>query len=99
MTTKTITFSAPYVATNYPVIDGQNPRWFNNEFQKIQGSFAQLYAANLGTMVVSKLPAAGTASRTAFVTDATASTFYSIVAGGGAIGVPVFDDGTNWRIG
>lgn len=34
-----------------------------------------------------------------FVTDATVTTFASIVAGGGANGVPVYSDGTNWRIG
>lgn len=35
----------------------------------------------------------------AFVTDATATTFASIVTGGGANPVPVYYDGTNWRIG
>lgn len=35
----------------------------------------------------------------AFVSDANATTFASIVAGGGANGVPVYSDGTNWRIG
>lgn len=34
-----------------------------------------------------------------FVTDANATTFNSIVAGGGSNKVPVFSDGTNWRIG
>lgn len=48
---------------------------------------------------VATLPAAGSAGRTAFVTDANATTFASIVAGAGANGVPVYDDGTNWRIG
>lgn len=53
----------------------------------------------LTTYTVAGLPAAGTAGRKAFVTDANATTFASIVVGGGANGVPVFDDGTNWRIG
>lgn len=35
----------------------------------------------------------------AFVTDATAITFLSVVAGGGANKVPVVSDGTAWRIG
>jgi hypothetical protein len=35
----------------------------------------------------------------AFVSDATATTFNSIVAGGGANKLPIFCDGTNWRIG
>lgn len=48
---------------------------------------------------VATLPTAGTAGRAAFVSDATATTFASVVAGGGANGVPVYDDGTNWRVG
>jgi hypothetical protein len=50
-------------------------------------------------VVVASLPAAGSQGRRSFVTDANATTFASIVAGGGANIVPVFDDGTNWRIG
>jgi hypothetical protein len=33
------------------------------------------------------------------VTDATATTFASVVAGGGSNIVPVYSDGTDWRIG
>lgn len=50
---------------------------------------------------VAGLPSAsanGPGSRS-FVNDATATTFNSIVAGGGSNLVPVFSDGTNWRIG
>lgn len=52
-------------------------------------------------VTVATLPAAATAGAGArhFVTDATATTFNSIVAGGGANAVPVCSDGTNWRIG
>jgi hypothetical protein len=52
-------------------------------------------------VAVANLPAAGTAGAGArsMVNDATATTFHSIVAGGGANTVPVFSDGTNWRIG
>ena len=50
-------------------------------------------------VAVGSLPAAGNAGARSFVTDATATTFASVVAGGGANGVPVYDDGTNWRIG
>jgi hypothetical protein len=51
--------------------------------------------------IVANLSAPATAGMgaRAFVTDAIATTFYSIVAGGGISGVPVFSDGTNWRIG
>lgn len=50
---------------------------------------------------VGSLPAAGTAGAGAkmFVTDANATTFGSVVAAGGANGVPVYSDGANWRIG
>jgi hypothetical protein len=50
------------------------------------------------TFTVVGLPT-GAAGQRAFVTDANATTFASIVAGGGANGVPVYHDGTNWRIG
>ena len=56
---------------------------------------------NNGTQTVAALVAAATAGAgaRAVVTDANATTFHSIVAGGGANTVPVFSDGTNWRIG
>lgn len=51
------------------------------------------------TTTVGALPTAGTIGRRAFVTDANASTFFTVAAGSGSNKVPVFDDGTNWRIG
>jgi hypothetical protein len=56
---------------------------------------------NNGTQTVAALVAAATAGAgaRAVVTDANATTFHSVVAGGGANVVPVFSDGTNWRIG
>lgn len=58
-------------------------------------------AAVLTNYTVGTLPTAATAGAgaKAFVTDASATTFASIVAGSGANGVPVYSDGTNWRIG
>lgn len=51
-------------------------------------------------MAVASLPAAATNTDVSFiVTDANATTFNSIVAGGGANRVKVTSDGTNWRIG
>lgn len=52
-------------------------------------------------ITVASLPAAGTAGSGArsFVSDANATTFASVVAGGGSNPVPVYSDGTNWRIG
>ena len=50
---------------------------------------------------VATLPSAATsgAGARSFVSDATATTFASTVAGGGANNVPVYSDGTNWKIG
>jgi len=52
-------------------------------------------------VTVASLPSASTSGAGAryFVSDANATTFASIVAGGGANNVPVYSDGTNWRIG
>lgn len=53
-----------------------------------------------GAIPVSSLPAASVGSGAKWmVNDATATTFASVVAGGGSNHVPVFSDGTNWRIG
>lgn len=45
---------------------------------------------------VATLPTVGTAGRLAAVTDANAPTYNATVAGGGAVKIPVYDDGTNW---
>jgi hypothetical protein len=53
------------------------------------------------TVTVANLPSAATAGAgaRATVSDATATTFYSVVAGGGANTVPVISTGSDWRIG
>ncbi len=48
---------------------------------------------------VAQLPPAGVEGRRHFVGDSTVGTFGSVVVGGGGLSTPVFDDGTNWRIG
>jgi hypothetical protein len=59
------------------------------------------YALKTTATTVAGLPAAATvgAGTRSFVTDATVTVFASIVFGGGANGVPVYSDGTNWNIG
>ena len=54
-----------------------------------------------GTTVVESLPSAATvgAGARAFVTNALAPAFGATVAGGGAVPVPVYSDGTNWKVG
>jgi hypothetical protein len=63
---------------------------------RVNGALVSLITA---PSTVAGLVATPTKGFTAFVTDATATTFASIVAGGGANNVPVYYDGTNWRIG
>lgn len=70
-----------------------------------QSWFSQLYyfvtRSQLTASAASSLPTATPANLGGryLVVDATATTFASIVAGGGANTVPVYSDGTNWRIG
>lgn len=59
------------------------------------------YNLRRSSQVVADLPTGvdvGFGART-FVTDANATTFRSVVAGGGANTVPVYWDGADWRIG
>jgi hypothetical protein len=62
---------------------------------------ARIFVPVTGATTVSGLPTASTAGAgaRAFVTDANATTFLSVVAGGGSNNVPVVSDGTNWLIG
>jgi hypothetical protein len=68
-------------------------------FNQINGLFGQL-AANVPA-TVAELPSAATSGvgSRAFVTDSSVSTFGSTVAGGGSTKVPVYSDGTNWKVG
>jgi hypothetical protein len=74
-------------------------RW-TQEWYDVMKGLEKLGLSDLAaiTTTVAGLPSATKGGRY-FVTDATASTFNSIVAGGGSNNVPVFADGTNWRIG
>lgn len=53
-------------------------------------------ATTVGALIAAATVGAGTR---AFVTDANATTFLSVAAGGGSNKVPVVSDGTNWLIG
>ena len=55
----------------------------------------------LTNYTVATLPSAATSGVGArsFVTNALAPTFGTTVAGGGAVAVPVYSDGTNWKVG
>jgi hypothetical protein len=53
----------------------------------------------MAAYTVATLPAAGTAGRRAYVTDALAPMFLVAVAAGGSVVCPVFDNGTAWVAG
>lgn len=70
----------------------------------LSSAFTSLTASSyikVTAVTVANLPSAATsgAGARATVTDATATTFASTVAGGGANTVPVYSDGTNWKVG
>ena len=50
------------------------------------------------TYTVVNLPT-GTSGSRAFVTNALAPTFGATVVGGGSVEVPVYHDGTSWKVG
>lgn len=84
-----------------PVVDPStgliSKDWYD-AFKKIE-TLGLLDMALIPTLTVAQLPAAGNRSAVSFVTDATATTFGTVVAGGGGNKVPVYDDGSAWRIG
>jgi hypothetical protein len=65
-------------------------------FENLQRDITNIYNGEVYT--VANLPTVKLGLR-AFVTDATVTTFASIVVGGGANTVPVYCDSVNWRIG
>jgi len=74
-------------------------------FNVIDSTFNQLKAADivpaLTNYTVATLPSAVTSGvgARAFVTDALAPAFGATVVTGGAVAVPVYSDGTNWKVG
>ena len=71
-------------------------RLYFNQLDKILGQLN----ANV-PVAVADLPSASTAGvgSRAFVTDSSVSTFGTTVAAGGSTKVPVYSDGTNWKVG
>ena len=74
-------------------------------FNRIDALTTQLMASGvmppLTNYTVATLPSAVTSGKGArsFVTDALAPTFGATVVTGGAVAVPVYSDGTNWKVG
>lgn len=74
-------------------------------FNRVDAILDQLKTDNiipaLTNYTVATLPSAVTSGKgaRAFVTDALAPTFGATVVTGGAVAVPVYSDGTNWKVG
>ena len=102
------TYSTPQAGDQLPVFSTGN-----GDARKLSLSALTTYLGNAFTtliassyikvpaVTVANLPAAATAGAgaRAMVSDATATTFASTVAGGGANVMPVYSDGTDWKIG
>ena len=74
-------------------------------FNRLDGYLGQLSTSGilppLTNYTVATLPSAVTSGKgaRAFVTDALGPAFGTTVVTGGAVAVPVYSDGTNWKVG
>ena len=76
-------------------------RLFFNQINSVLSVLNDSYITNTSITTVAKLPTASSANagtRT-FVSDSTTTTFNATVTGGGTNTVPVFSNGTNWKVG
>lgn len=77
-------------------------RLYFNQLDNILGQMkASTDVPALTNYTVATLPSAVTSGKGArsFVTDALAPVFGATVVTGGAVAVPVYSDGTNWKVG
>lgn len=96
-------FASPSLPLSPEKFDRQYQDQLNNVlrlyFNQVQATLSQLAATT--NYLVADLPNAvdsGSGAR-AIVSDASGPTFGSVVVGGGALVVPVYSDGTDWRVG
>jgi len=76
-------------------------RLYFNELTTVLGVLVNNYITSSNVYTVANLPdpvVVGVGIRT-FVSDSSTTTFNATVAGGGANTVPVFSNGTNWKVG
>jgi hypothetical protein len=100
-------------APNLPLAPAEWDRRFQDQysnilrlyFNRLDDFIARLKTSEvipqLGNFTVATLPSAATSGvgARAFVTDALTPTFGATVAAGGAVAVPVYSDGTHWKVG
>ena len=82
----------------YAVGNGSNTTTIGNSSTTATWLYGYVKSTVYTVATLTAAATAGAGAR-AFVSDSTATTFAAVVAGGGANGVPVYSDGTNWRIG
>jgi hypothetical protein len=85
--------TSTYLVANDTVVCEIAPTAINANQNIVMASATTL---KLGGYTVATLPAAGTAGRIAYVTDATAPTYRGALTGGGAVVCMVFDTGAAW---
>ena len=76
-------------------------RLFFNQLDSVLTILTSAYITNTTIYTVATLPTASSsnAGTRTFVSDSSVTTFGSTVAGGGTTTVPVYSNGTNWKVG
>ena len=76
-------------------------RLFFNQLNSVLTVLTNSYITNTTIYTVATLPTASSsnAGTRTFVSDSSVTTFGSTVAGGGTTTVPVYSNGTNWKVG
>ena len=81
---------------NSTVIGATTPAAGSFTTVSANGAITATTTIKTGGYTVATLPAAGTAGRLAYVTDALLPLYNAALTGGGAVVVPVFDNGVAW---
>ena len=95
-------FATPAYSEQYQNQLNNILRLYFNRLENILNQFdSGTFQPALTNYTVATLPSASTSGKGArsFVTDASAPTFGATVVGGGAVAIPVYSDGTNWKVG
>ena len=74
-------------------------RLYFNQLNGTLNSLTTSFTLSTAVYKVADLPSATTAGQRTFVSDSNTTTFNATVVGGGSNTVPVFSNGTNWKVG
>ena len=95
---------------NLPIGPEEYERRFQDQFANILRLYFNQLNGTLNSLTISftlsttvykvaDLPSATTAGQRTFVSDSNTTTFNATVVGSGSNTVPVFSNGTNWKVG